>query len=107
MLGQRDRWMHTFVLSQEPDWNEIREWLERPFANTVRAALDSLTPLLNQVPGACDEAIELAQFACTHGCRRISIGNSPNSPISPTARMKTASLLKMPGTHISAWQIFC
>ncbi len=46
MLSQRDRWMHTFVLSQEPDWNAIREWLERPFANTVRGALDSLTPVL-------------------------------------------------------------
>ncbi|MGC2615032.1 MAG: UvrD-helicase domain-containing protein, partial [Terracidiphilus sp.] len=67
MLGQRDRWMHTFVLSQEPDWNVIRERLERPLANTVRATLDSLTPLLNQVPGVGEEAIELAQFACTHG----------------------------------------
>jgi ATP-dependent exoDNAse (exonuclease V) beta subunit len=67
MLGQRDRWMHAFVLSQVPDWNAIREWLEQPFAHTVRAALDSLTSLLNQVPGAGDEAIELSQFACTHG----------------------------------------
>ena len=67
MLGQRDRWMHPFVLGREPDWNAIREWLERPFANTVRSALDRLTPLLNQVPGAGDEAIDLAQFGCTHG----------------------------------------
>lgn len=67
MLGQRDRWMHAFVLSHEPDWNVIRERLERPLTNTVRVALDSLTPLLNQVPGAGDEAIELAQFACTQG----------------------------------------
>ena len=67
MLGQRDRWMHTFVLSQEPDWKVIRERLERPLAKTVRAALDDLTPLLNQVPQAGDEAIELARFACTHG----------------------------------------
>lgn len=67
MLGQRDRWMHRFVLTREPDWNEIRERLERPLADAVRAALDSLTPLMNQVPGAGDEAIELAQFACSHG----------------------------------------
>ncbi len=40
MLGQRDRWMHDFVLSQEPDWDVVRETLERPFANAVRGALD-------------------------------------------------------------------
>ena len=45
MLGQRDRWMHKFVLDRAPDWNAIRNWLERPFVNTVRAALDRLTPL--------------------------------------------------------------
>ena len=67
MLSQRDRWMHRFVLSQEPDWKEIREWLERPFANAVRTSLESLTQLLDQVPDACDEALELAQFACAHG----------------------------------------
>ncbi len=67
MLGQRDRWMHTFVLSQEPDWDAVRQWLERPFAKTVRAALDNLAQLFRQVPGACDEAVELAQFACAHG----------------------------------------
>ncbi|WP_348261724.1 UvrD-helicase domain-containing protein [Telmatobacter sp. DSM 110680] len=67
MLAQRDRWMHKFVLSQEPDWNEIREWLERPFGNAVRSSIATLTQLLNQVPGACDEALELAQFACEHG----------------------------------------
>jgi ATP-dependent exoDNAse (exonuclease V) beta subunit len=63
--------MHAFVLGQAPDWNAIREWLERPFAKTVRAALDKLTQLLIQVPGAGDEAIELAQFACTHGASEM------------------------------------
>ena len=67
MLGQRDRWMHKFVLSQKPEWNEIREWLERPFGNAVRSSIESLTQLLNAVPGACDEALDLARFACEHG----------------------------------------
>jgi ATP-dependent helicase/nuclease subunit A len=85
MLGQRDRWMHTFVLSQETDWNVIRERLERPLANTVRAALDSLTPLLNQVPGAGDEAIELAQFACTQGASDLhrDLAELANFPYGP------------------------
>ena len=67
MLGQRDRWMHDFVLSQEPDWDVVRETLERPFANAVRGALDELAQLFSQVPGACNDAIELAQFTCCHG----------------------------------------
>jgi ATP-dependent exoDNAse (exonuclease V) beta subunit len=65
MLGQRDRWMHGFVLSQEQDWDVLRAWLEQPFANAVRVALDNFGRLLG--PGACDEAHELAQFACEHG----------------------------------------
>ena len=85
MLGQRDRWMHRFVLTREPDWNEIRERLERPFANAVRAALDGLTPLMKQVPGAGDEAIGLAQFACSQGASDLhrdlaELANFPHGP---------------------------
>ena len=65
MLGQRDRWMHGFVLSREQDWNALRAWLERPFAAAVRVALDHLAGLLGA--GACDQAHDLAQFACEHG----------------------------------------
>ncbi len=39
MLGNRDRWMHGFVLEREPDWEALRERLERPFAKAVRDAL--------------------------------------------------------------------
>ena len=39
MLKSRDRWMHGFVLEREPDWDALRERLERPFANAVRDAL--------------------------------------------------------------------
>lgn len=67
MLGQRDRWMHDFVLRQEPDWDVVREALERPFANAVRGALDNLAQLFSQVPDAGNDAIELAQFTCCHG----------------------------------------
>jgi ATP-dependent helicase/nuclease subunit A len=48
----RDRWMHGFVLEREPDWDALRERLERPFANAVRAALARLSQLLDQVPGS-------------------------------------------------------
>ena len=64
MLAQRDRWMHGFVLEREPDWDTLRERLERPFANAVREALTGLDRLFGEIPGAREEALELARFAC-------------------------------------------
>ncbi len=71
MLSQRDRWMLDFVLSHQKDWDALRERLERPFANAVRIALDRLEQLLNEVPGAAEEAHQLAQFACEHGAAEL------------------------------------
>jgi ATP-dependent exoDNAse (exonuclease V) beta subunit len=65
MLQSRDRWMHGFLLEREPDWLALRERLERPFAHAVRASLIQLSRLLDQVPNAREEALELARFACT------------------------------------------
>jgi ATP-dependent exoDNAse (exonuclease V) beta subunit len=65
MLAKRDRWMHDFVLSHSPDWDALRESLERPFGSAVRAALTTLSHLLDQVLGARAEILQLARFACT------------------------------------------
>ena len=65
MLARRDRWMQDFVLSHDPDWEALRRNLERPFGSAVRYALTTLSQLLDQVPGAREEALELARFACT------------------------------------------
>jgi ATP-dependent exoDNAse (exonuclease V) beta subunit len=64
MLGERDRWMHEFVLGREQDPDALRERLERPFANAVQAALVELDRLFLQVPGAQEELLNLARFAC-------------------------------------------
>ncbi|MGD0831502.1 MAG: UvrD-helicase domain-containing protein [Terracidiphilus sp.] len=64
MLQSRDRWMHGFLLEREPDWQALRERLERPFAHAVQATLDQLSRLLDQAPNARQEALELARFAC-------------------------------------------
>jgi ATP-dependent exoDNAse (exonuclease V) beta subunit len=64
MLGQRDRWMHGFVVGGETDWDEMRERLERPFANAVRDALTPLGWLFRQMPSALEEAQALARFSC-------------------------------------------
>jgi len=64
MLKSRDRWMHGFLLEREPDWETLRERLERPFASAVRDALTRLGLLLDQVPGARQEALNLARFSC-------------------------------------------
>ena len=95
MLGQRDRWMHKFVLSQEPDWNSVREWLERPFANAVSTSLVSLARLLDGVPGACDEALELARFACAHGAAEIhrefaELAEFPYAPYEDSTALENA-----------------
>ena len=65
MLSKRDRWMHDFVLTQDPGDEALRQRLERPFTNAVRAALNQVSRLLDQVPGAREEALRLARFACT------------------------------------------
>ena len=64
MLSRRDRWMHDFVLSHNPNWEALRQSLERPFARAVSGALAALSQLIDQVPGAREEALELARFAC-------------------------------------------
>lgn len=64
MLSQRDRWMQEFVLEGEPDWDELRERLERPFVRVVSSALTRLESLFAEEPDALDEAMALARFAC-------------------------------------------
>ena len=36
MLARRDQWMQDFVFDRDPDWDVLREHLERPFARHVR-----------------------------------------------------------------------
>jgi ATP-dependent helicase/nuclease subunit A len=64
MLKSRDRWMHGFLLEREPDWNALRNRLERPFAKAVREALTDLSQLFDRVPGTREATLELARFAC-------------------------------------------
>lgn len=86
MLAKRDQWMHDFVLDREPDWDALRERLEQPFANAVRERLTRINVVLDHVPGACDEAMELARFAyeqsngtCHQGLAEIA--DFPSGPI--------------------------
>ena len=64
MLETRDRWMHEFVVARDPDWNALRERLERPFREAIATALMQLNRLLDRVPEAHNEILELARFAC-------------------------------------------
>jgi ATP-dependent helicase/nuclease subunit A len=65
MLSQRDRWMQDFVLRRNADWDALRARLERPFAEAVLNGLTEVSELLDQVPGALEEALALARFACS------------------------------------------
>ena len=95
MLSKRDRWMHDFVLSRNPDWDALRESLERPFCHAVRETLTGLGMLLDQVPGAREEALELARFACTQTggqlhCEFAELAEFPSAPFSSSASLEEA-----------------
>ncbi len=95
MLSKRDRWMQDFVLSHDPDWESLRRRLERPFANAVRNALDQVSLLLEQVPGAREEALELARFACsqTGGQKHRELAELvafPNRPFTGSEELEEA-----------------
>ena len=74
MLRDRDRWMHDFVLGREQDWDTLRRRLEHPFVKASCTALSRLSRLLDRVPGARDEALALARFACSQGASALFQG---------------------------------
>jgi ATP-dependent exoDNAse (exonuclease V) beta subunit len=112
MLAQRDSWMHDFVLSHEPDWDELRERLERPFARAIQEALDKISLLFDQFPGALQEALELARFACEEpGANSpfdlAECGEIPSSPFTgqlESSRDFFASLGKFLQTLKGTWR---
>src|SRR5579862_937463 len=85
MLGQRDRWMHAFVLDRNHDWEAVRARLERPFANAVRDGLTRICELLAPIHGTCAELLELAQYACEQlgGDRYTSLAGRTDFPSPP------------------------
>jgi ATP-dependent helicase/nuclease subunit A len=64
MLGQRNRWYQEFVFAREGDWDALRRRLEAVFCRGVRTRLETLSRLLDGLPGCREFALELAQFAC-------------------------------------------
>ena len=85
MLEKRDRWMHDFVLSRDPDWEALRQRLERPFANALRQGLAEVSSLLDRVQGAREEALQLARFACSQPGGELhralaELAELPNAP---------------------------
>ncbi len=95
MLERRDRWMHDFVVSDHPDWDELRERLERPFANAVRKALTEISELLDQTPDAREEIMQLGRFACaqTNGMQHQALAELlafPQAPFSTVEALEEA-----------------
>ena len=94
MLRQRDRWLQEFWL-HEPDWNALREMLERPFARAVASQLSVVSSLLAQVPAACDEAMDLARIACrnlnnTRYCALAELADFPAGPFTHVQELEFA-----------------
>ncbi len=95
MLETRDRWMHEFVVTRNPDWNALRKRLERPFRNCVSDALTELNRLLDRVPGAREEALELARFACAQSAGDLhqelaELAGFPAPPFEDAEELETA-----------------
>ena len=93
MLTQRDRWMQDFVLTREPDWEALRERLERPFANAVAEALEELDQLLDAETR--DEAMDLARFSCGKRskwlqCRLFHLAGLPCQPFAGPTSLEEA-----------------
>jgi ATP-dependent exoDNAse (exonuclease V) beta subunit len=87
MLAQRDKWMRGFVLDREPDWELLRKRLERPFERAVREALSRLSELLDAEPGAREEILKLARFACEEPGKRSprDLAEIAEFPVAPFA----------------------
>jgi ATP-dependent helicase/nuclease subunit A len=93
MLAQRDRWMQDFVLAGKPDWNALREKLERPFARVVDEALRELDQFFDQETR--DEAMDLARFACGQRnkwkqCKLFHIQGQPCHPFAGAQELEQA-----------------
>ena len=112
MLAKRDRWMQGFLVDREPDWPALRERLERPFARTVRGQLLRLNLLLDQVPGAREEALALARFACEDPGANSPVELAACTEIAPprnageieSARTACASLAAFLQTQAGKWR---
>ncbi len=89
MLEKRDQWMHDFILDRDPDWDALRETLERPFVRRVRDHLSALSRLFDQFPGALDEAHALARFACeqSSGALHSDLAEMADFPSGPFANV--------------------
>jgi ATP-dependent helicase/nuclease subunit A len=85
MLEKRDQWMHDFVLDRDPDWDSLRNRLERPFARQVRDHLTAVSYLFDQFPGAREEAHALARFACeqSEGTLHSDLAELADFPFGP------------------------
>ncbi len=114
MLEQRDRWMHDFVFDREPGWEALRARLEQPFARAVRKQLLELSELLDCVPHARAEALELARFACEQTARALhgELAEMAEFPVAPfdtveqleEARQACACLANFLQTQKQEWR---
>ncbi len=87
MLGKRERWMQDFVLAHDPNWDALRIDLEKPFGQVVQDALTALDGMLDQSPGAREEILSLARFACAqpNGEQHRELAELAEFPTSPFA----------------------
>ncbi|HEV2448052.1 MAG TPA: UvrD-helicase domain-containing protein, partial [Candidatus Sulfopaludibacter sp.] len=93
MLERRDQWMQEFLVARNPDWDALRENLERPFAREVEEKLRELDQYLDEETR--DEAMNLARYACGEKnrwkqCKLFQITGMPCQPFSGAQELDSA-----------------
>lgn len=76
MLERRDQWVKVFPLSRdmsEVDWDKARSLLEKPFQEEIRRVHGEAHDLLTGEPLLGKELLELAQYACLNGNKKMGL----------------------------------
>ena len=64
MLAGRNRWYQEFVFARDNNWEALRSRLEAPFRRAAQNRLETVSQILDRLPGSLEFALSLARFAC-------------------------------------------
>jgi ATP-dependent helicase/nuclease subunit A len=64
MLAGRNRWYQEFVFARDNNWEALRNRLEAPFRRAAQNRLETVSLILDRLPGSLEFALSLARFAC-------------------------------------------
>jgi len=84
MLAGRNRWYQEFVFARDNNWEALRNRLEAPFRRAAQDRLETVSQILDRLPGSLEFALSLARFACENPAK--------SSPLSLAERAELPSI---------------